>query len=45
MVDDQKQISSSDELALDALSQASKSADDELTESNQLAETLTSLQN
>ncbi len=47
MADDQKQISSSDDLALDALSQASKSADstDELIESNELAETLTSLQN
>ncbi len=50
MSDDQKQISASDELALDALSQASKSsetgdADDELKQSNELAETLTSLQN
>lgn len=50
MSDDQKQISASDELALDALSQASQSSekletDDELKESNELAETLTSLQN
>ena len=50
MSDDQKQISASDELALDALSQASQSSekletDEELKESNELAETLTSLQN
>lgn len=47
MADDQKQISSSDDLALDALSQASQSADadNELAESNQLADTLNSLQN
>lgn len=50
MPDDQKQISASDELALDALSQASKSsesveADDEIKQSNELAETLTSLNN
>jgi chromosome segregation ATPase len=47
MADDQKQISSSDDLALDALSQASQGAevDSELAESNQLAETLNSLQN
>lgn len=50
MSDDQKQISASDELALDALSQASKSsestdADDEIKQSNELAETLTSLNN
>jgi len=50
MTDDQKQISASDELALDALSQASKSSegadgDDEIKQSNELAETLTSLQN
>jgi chromosome segregation ATPase len=50
MPDDQKQISASDELALDALSQASKSsenvdADDEIKKSNELAETLTSLNN
>lgn len=46
MTDDQKQISSSDDLALEALSQASQKADekDELTESNELAETLNSLQ-
>lgn len=47
MADDQKQISSSDDLALDALSHASQSADadNELAESNQLADTLNSLQN
>ena len=50
MPDDQKQISASDELALDALSQASKSSDsvesdDEIKKSNELAETLTSLNN
>ena len=47
MADDQKQISASDELALDALSQASKGAEvkDEVEQSNELAETLTSLQN
>lgn len=50
MTDDQKQISASDELALDALSQASKSsegveADDEIKQSNELAETLNSLNN
>lgn len=47
MADDQKQISSSDELALDALSQASQKieAEDEVSKSNELAETLTSLQN
>lgn len=47
MSDDQKQISSSDDLALDALSQASKASEgeDELAQSNELAETLTSLQN
>lgn len=50
MPDDQKQISASDELALDALSQASKSsestdADDEIKQSNELTETLTSLNN
>lgn len=47
MADDQKQISSSDDLALDALSQASQGADtdNELAESNQLADTLNSLQN
>ena len=47
MADDQKQISNSDDLALDALSQASQGAevDSELVESNQLAETLNSLQN
>jgi len=50
MSDDQKQISASDELALDALSQASKSsesadADDEIKQSNELAETLNSLNN
>lgn len=47
MADDQKQISSSDDLALEALSQASQSADadSELVESNQLADTLNSLQN
>lgn len=47
MADDQKQISSSEDLALDALSQASQSADadNELAESNQLADTLNSLQN
>jgi len=47
MVDDQKKISSSDDLALEALSQASQQAEvkDEVTESNELAETLTSLQN
>lgn len=47
MADDQKQISASDELALDALSQASQGsgAKDEVEQSNELAETLTSLQN
>lgn len=50
MSDDQKQISASDELALDALSQASKSSesadsDDEIKQSNELAETLNSLNN
>jgi DNA repair exonuclease SbcCD ATPase subunit len=47
MADDQKQISASDELALDALSQASQgsSSKDEVEQSNELAETLTSLQN
>jgi DNA repair exonuclease SbcCD ATPase subunit len=50
MTDDQKQISASDELALDALSQASQASedtdsDDEIKKSNELAETLTSLQN
>lgn len=47
MSDDQKQISSSDDLALEALSQASQGADgdEELNQSNALAETLTSLQN
>jgi DNA repair exonuclease SbcCD ATPase subunit len=47
MADDQKQITSSDDLALDALSQASQEADgdEEITKSNELAETLTSLQN
>lgn len=50
MTDDQKQISASDELALDALSQASKSSesadsDDEIKQSNELAETLSSLNN
>ncbi len=46
MADDHKQISSSDDLALEALSQASQQAEvkDEVTESNELAETLTSLQ-
>ncbi|MBU1033941.1 hypothetical protein KKI22_03285 [Patescibacteria group bacterium] len=47
MADDQKQITSSDDLALDALSQASQEAegDEEISKSNELAETLTSLQN
>lgn len=47
MADDQKQINASDDLALDALSQASKGAEvkDEVEQSNELAETLTSLQN
>ena len=47
MADDHKQISSSDDLALEALSQASQQAEvkDEVTQSNELAETLTSLQN
>lgn len=52
MIYDQAQISSSDDLALDALSQASQSAesanagtDDELNKSNELADTITSLQN
>ena len=48
MPDDTKQISSSDDLAIDALSQASQTADDsddELAKSNELAETLDSLQN
>ena len=47
MADDQKQISASDELALDALSQASKGTEtkDEVEQSNELAETLVSLQN
>lgn len=48
MPDDTKQISSSDDLAIDALSQASQEAesgDDEVAKSNELAETLSSLQN
>ncbi|AKM81590.1 MAG: hypothetical protein UT13_C0001G0630 [Candidatus Pacebacteria bacterium GW2011_GWF2_38_9] len=47
MADDQKQITSSDDLALDALSQASQEADgdEEISKSNELAETLTSLSN
>lgn len=50
MTDDQKQISASDELALDALSQASQASesvdgDDEIKQSNELAETLNSLNN
>jgi hypothetical protein len=47
MANDQKKISASDELALDALSQASQGADteDEISTSNKLAETLTALQN
>jgi len=44
--DDTAQIQSSDDLALNALSKASKTDfDKELDESNQLAETLTALQN
>lgn len=49
MADDSKKISASDELALGALSQASQKSDndgdEELAKSNELAETLTSLQN
>lgn len=51
MSDDQKQINASDELALDALSQASQKSEnsnqeeDEVEKSNELAETLNSLQN
>jgi small-conductance mechanosensitive channel len=52
MSDDQKKLQTSDDLALDALSEASqgtpalaaKSEDQEVAESNQLAETLSSLQ-
>ncbi|MDH5533371.1 MAG: hypothetical protein OEX81_03015 [Candidatus Pacebacteria bacterium] len=52
MSDDQKKLQTSDDLALDALSEASQSTpalaatseDQELEESNQLAETLSSLQ-
>lgn len=52
MSDNQKNLQSGDDLALDALSEASQntpslpadSGDDELAESNQLAETLNSLQ-
>jgi hypothetical protein len=52
MSDDQKKLQTGDDLALDALSQASQdtpalpadSGDSELEESNQLAETLASLQ-
>ncbi len=46
MTDETKQISASDDLALAALSEASQQSDtDELAESNQLADTLNSLQN
>ncbi|HPS40691.1 MAG TPA: hypothetical protein PLQ50_01640 [Candidatus Woesebacteria bacterium] len=47
MADNQKKISASDELALDALSQTNQEveAEDEVNKSNELAETLTSLQN
>ena len=50
MTDDQKQISASDELALDALNQVSQASeaadgDDEIKQSNELAETLNSLNN
>lgn len=46
MSDDTKQITASDDLALAALSEASQQSEtDELAESNQLADTLNSLQN
>ncbi len=47
MANNQKTISASDELVLDALSQASQEVEveDEVSQSNELAETLTSLQN
>jgi hypothetical protein len=49
MADNSKKISASDKLALDALSQAGQQTDqdgdEELAKSNELAETLTSLQN